>query len=191
MNSSKKKTKTKMNQKSKRVKISFNNKTNTKSLVLFDILPFYNIQNHNLWEALLLESLSPSRGRVREGLECFMVEDEVVLMIEEEEEEEGLGGMVGRVEEEVELVDGGDSLKGSLGKLREVPELEEEEAEEDWFDPLSITETTLYLAPPIRTIRMPRPFMKGTGVEKYTVDRRIINTCFTLAAIQRVRGDVT
>lgn len=49
----------------------------------------------------------------------------------------------------------------------------------------STSDTYEYLADPMSTTTIPKPFMKAIGVAKMMVEMAIIRTCFTLAAMLR------
>lgn len=54
-----------------------------------------------------------------------------------------------------------------------------------WAACFSKTDTYEYRAEPIRTTRIPKPFIRVIGVAKIIVEMAIIRTCFTFAAMLR------
>lgn len=57
--------------------------------------------------------------------------------------------------------------------------------------PFSVIDTNPYLNDPKITTTMPIPLIRPTGSPKYNVPNATNKTCLTLAAMQRVRAEVT
>ena len=57
--------------------------------------------------------------------------------------------------------------------------------------PFSVIETKPYLKEPKITIIIPSPLSNPTASPKYKIQNATNNTCFTFAAIHKVRAEVT